>query len=62
MVLITREEVILREYDLDTQIRTVHFHEMLIEVDVVTCVMETWLIDNQKECMEGLMWTVLTGI
>jgi len=54
--------VIYREYDMTTGRRTICYIETEEEIDVVQCVIELWLKDNQKKCIEGMAENVLCGI
>jgi len=42
--------------------RTICYIETEEEIDVVQCVIELWLKDNQKKCIEGMAENVLCGI
>jgi len=56
------QEVIFREYDMTTGKKTICYIETEEEIDIVQCVIELWLAENQKRCMEGIAENVLCGI
>ena len=62
MVLIEQQEVIYSEFDLETRTKTIYYHRIEKEIDVIPLVMELWLKEHQKECCEGLAQDVLSGI
>jgi len=58
----SHQEVIYSEYNLITGARTICCIETEEEIDIVQCVIELWLKENQKKCIEGMAENVLCGM
>lgn len=58
----TITEVMFQEYNLMTGVHTVYFTETEEEFDIIPCVIELWLEENQKKCVEGMAENVLCGM